>query len=272
MKWTITLLITLILTETAFTQSISQKGKPFSYSHTLTNGSDTIRSTKIEISVNILIGSATGASIYAELHKTNTDSFGIYQFNIGEGIPVSGQFDSIIWSEGIFYLRTKVARPGDNADTITRQVLMRVPPELSNDYEQGTIMANNHPEWGEWNFVNTRNKRPRLITIDLTTSYANLAYPANTYPIYRHYEWCDPDRDGYGNSFVVSYSENTNNHFIEHSNKLGDVQLYAKPFQELTVNSTNSRIDVLITKPESVPYHSETYAIKGPWKFIPIRF
>ena len=145
---------------------------------------------------------------------------------------------------------------------------MRLPPELSNDYEQGTVVSTEFPDHGYWHFINTRKQRPKLVTIDLTTSYANLAYPANTYPIYRHYEWCDPDRDGKGNAFGISYSENTNNEFIENTTTIGDVKLYAKPFQELTITSTNTEISVSISKPVPLTNHSETYAIKGPWKFI----
>ena len=200
--------------------------------------------------------------------KTQTDSAGIYHIDIGNGVARLGKFDSIIWSDGIFYLRTEFdSLPGIN-HTITRNILMRIPPDLSKDYEQGTVLSSEFPDHGSWHFRNNRNKRPKLVTVDLTTSYANLAYPANTYPIYRHYEWCDPDRDGTGNAFGISYSDNTSNYFTEHTTSFGDVRLYSKPFQEVNISSTNSEIVVTITKPIPLKNYAETYAIKGPWKFI----
>lgn len=268
MRFIFCFVLTLLSFKTAFPQSISQKGKPFNYTSILNSGSSLLKNANINIQISILKESANGEIIYSEEHKANTDSNGTYNIGIGTGFVLTGQFDSIIWSEGIFYLRTKVYQPNSKADTITRNILMRISPELSNDYEQGTVQSSAFPDYGSWQIKNSRNKRPKLVTVDLSTSYANLAYPANTYPIYRHYEWCDTDRDGKGNAFGISFSENTYNSFIENTTSMGDVKLYAKPFQEINISSTNTEIIISITKPVPIPNHSETYAIKGPWKFI----
>ncbi|MFT3910615.1 MAG: hypothetical protein QM737_14410 [Ferruginibacter sp.] len=247
--------------------SFSQKRQTIGYDGIL-NNDKLIKSAIAGLRLSILKNSETGAIIYTERHKINTDTAGKYHIEIGNGLQQTGQFDSIIWSDGVYYLRTEFdSLPGNNHG-FSRNILLRIPPELSNDYEQGTVLSSQFPDHGDWHFKNSRNKRPKLVTIDLTTSYANIAYPANTYPIYRHYEWCDPDRDGKGNTFGISYSDNTNNEFIENTTTIGNVRLYAKPFQELSITSTNSEISVSISKPVPLTNHSETYAIKGPWKFI----
>lgn len=245
-----------------------QERRTIGYDGVLSINNDSLKNTRARLTVSILKGKADGEIMYKEYQKIKTDSAAAYHVEIGSGIRIEGQFDSIIWSDGIFYLKTAIDSLPVKSSTITHNMLMRIPPELSNDYEQGTILSTDHPDYGIWRFPNSRHKRPKLVTIDLTTSYANLAYPANTYPIYRHFEWCDPDGDGIGNSFSISYSDNTNNYFRENTTVMGDVKLYMNPFQEVIVSSANSEITVNITKPIPLTNHSETYAIKGPWKFI----
>lgn len=248
--------------------SFSQKRQTIAYDGLLSSAGNAIKNSAVRVVVSILRGSASGAAVYTEQHITNTGPDGKYHIEIGNGTMTTGQFDSIVWSDGIFYLRTAIDPLGGTNYSITQNVLMRIPPDLSNDYEQGTVTSSEYRDHGTWRFRNNRNKRPRLITVDLTTFYANLAYPADTYPIYRHYEWCDPDRDGIGNSFVISYSDHTNNDFKENTTILGEVKLYPVPFQQLTLSSTTSEIMISITKPVPALNHGETYAIKGPWKFI----
>ena len=246
----------------------SQNAQTISYDAVLTTGATLLKNHTAGLLVSILKGSANGTVIYSERHSVKTDSAAAYHIRVGGGQALSGKFDSIIWSDGIFYLKI-ISDTGKQGNfSMTQNVLMRIPPDLNNEYEEGTVNSTDHPDWGEWHFANNRKKRPRLVTVDLSTSYANLAYPANTYPVYRHYEWCDPDRDGTGNSFSISYSEHTNNNFRENTTQLGEVKLYAAPFQELTISSTTNEISVSISKPVPVTNLGETYAIRGPWKFI----
>ena len=247
---------------------IAQTRQTISYDGKVNTSGKHPQNASIAIMLDILRGTDSGVAIYTERHGIVPDSGGKFHIEIGAGKPFSGQFDSITWSDGKFYLQTKIDGLEGTNYSLPPVSLIRVPPELSNDYEQGTVNATQHPDYGEWRFVNNRKRRPGLITIDLSTSYANLAYPADTYPVYRHYEWSDPDRDGIGNSFMISYSDHTNNSFIEKSTLLGDVKLYATAFQEIRISSTSNEILVSITKPVPVKNLSETYAIKGPWKFI----
>lgn len=247
---------------------VCQVRRTISYDGNITASGKRPPNASMNMMLDILKGTDTGISIYTERHRIVPDSAGSFHIEIGAGNVVAGQFDSIIWSDGRFYLRTRIDSLGGTAYPIIQNSLIRIPPELSNDYEQGTVNATDHPDYGEWRFVNSRKRRPKLVTIDLSTSYANLAYPADTYPVYRHYEWSDPDGDGLGNSFMISYSDHSNNSFITKSTLLGEVKLYATAFQEISLSSTGNEILVSISKPVPVKNLSETYAIKGPWKFI----
>ncbi len=245
-----------------------QQTIPFSYDGSFVINHKPLILSTVKLTLEILHGQENKETIYSESHLIKTDSFGYYHIDIGTGKQLSGNFDSIIWSDGVFYLRLTASHPAIAKNSFVKEILLRIPPNLEHDYEQGTVTATDHPDYGDWKLNHNRNQRPVLVTIDLSTSYANLAYPANTYPIYRHYEWSDLDRDGIGNSFCLTYSENTHHAFWENTKKLGDVKLYAKPFQELFVSSEKNTLTVSISKPEPQTNHSETYAIKGPWKFI----
>ncbi len=246
----------------------SQKKQTFSYQGIANDRGNLLKGSMLAIRLSILKDAETSPAIYEETHTARTDSSGIYFIEIGAGKNIAGQFDSIIWSEGSYYLKMGIDPNGGADYKITHKMLMRIPSELSNDHIEGTDTAITTPTWGSVRFPNTRNRRPKKVTVDLSTSYINVTYPADTYPIYRHFEWCDPDRNGVGNAFMISYSENTNNAFVENTTKLGEVRLYAIPFQELLISSTNNMIEISITKPIPMTDHGRTFEIKGPWKFI----
>jgi hypothetical protein len=134
--------------------------------------------------------------------------------------------------------------------------------------KEGIVMADTAADCGEIVIPNPHHKRPRKVTVDLTTSYVNLSYPADTYPVYRHFEWFDYNLDGIGNALVLSYSENTTHAFFENTKLMGEVKLYSSPFQQLKISSEANLVRLTLTKPEPITNFSATYAIKGPWKMI----
>ena len=147
-------------------------------------------------------------------------------------------------------------------------VTLRSPTELKPENLEGMAVADTAADCGTVIIAHNRHKRPRKITVDLSSSYVNIRYPADTYPVYRHYEWCDEDRNGSGNGLTLSYSENTTHAFFENSNKMGEVKLYAVPFQELFVASTENETKITLTHAKPLENLNQTYAIKGPWKMI----
>ena len=204
--------------------------------------------------------------IYSETQQIKTDAEGSYTMEIGSGKILSGTYSSIIWSDGEYFL---FIESDSTCPTIFKhRVLMRMPTIIDSQNMEGTESADTLKNYGTITIQHSKKKRPRKITIDLSSSYVNIAYPGDGYPIYRHYEWVDPDLNGLGNSLELTYSEKTNHALWENSQKLGEVKLYAAPFQELFVSSGSNQIVVNITKPKPIDNLNQTYAVKGPWKII----
>jgi hypothetical protein len=183
---------------------------------------------------------------------------------IGDGKNSEGNVDSIIWSDGSFSLQISSIEN----NTFEEIIPLRIPTIIHPENTEGLISDSENKGFGKFVINKTQQKLPKKITIDLTTNYVNLDYPADTYPIYRHYEWFDIDGDGYGNCFMLTYSDKTTHEFWQNSKKIGDVKLYAIPFQEIIINDLQNNIDFEITKPEKVKNLSLTYAIKSPFSLI----
>jgi hypothetical protein len=62
---------------------------------------EVLSDVSMEVEFNIYEGSATGPTVYSEIHSdVLTDSFGLFTVKIGDGVVVSGDFSSIDWSNG----------------------------------------------------------------------------------------------------------------------------------------------------------------------------
>jgi len=107
----------------------------------------------IGLEISIIQGSSTGTVVYSEtyspLPKTNEN--GLATVEIGSGIPTSGKFSDITWSEGPFYLKTQTDPNGGTAYSISgTSQLLSVPFALhSNSVES---IKETDPTWvGEAN-------------------------------------------------------------------------------------------------------------------------
>lgn len=65
--------------------------------------------------IAILQGSQTGAIVYQESHSPTTNAFGLANMMIGSGTVMNGNFSSIDWSNGPYYVQTAVDPTGGNA-------------------------------------------------------------------------------------------------------------------------------------------------------------
>ena len=221
---------------------------------------------KITIPVNIKIiqQNTNNIELYSENQIMKVDSAGNYFMMIGNGKNREGNVDSIIWSDGSFFLQISSLEKNKFEETIP----LRIPTNIHPENTEGIITDSENKGFGKFSIKKSPSRAPKKITFDLSTNYVNLDYPGDTYPIYRHYEWFDTDGDGNGNSFMLTYSDKTTHEFWQNSKKIGDVKLYAIPFQEIIINDLQNNIDFEITKPEKVKNLSITYAIKSPFSLI----
>jgi hypothetical protein len=104
MKKILSFLAAIIITSNLFAQA-PQK---MSYQAVIRNASNNlVVNAPVKMRISILQGSATGTSVYSELHSTTTNANGLVSIEIGAGTSPTGTFSSINWGNGTFYLKTE---------------------------------------------------------------------------------------------------------------------------------------------------------------------
>jgi len=122
MKKLFTVLVAVILTATLWAQS-PQK---MSYQAVIRNASNnSVVNTIISMKISIIHGSISGTAVYVETQNPTTNANGLVSIEIGGGTIVSGNFASINWANGPYYIKTETDPTGGNNYTIigTSQLL-----------------------------------------------------------------------------------------------------------------------------------------------------
>lgn len=230
--------------------------------------SGSLSNQSFDLKISIYQNEEHNTPIFSEFNTIKTDNFSDFVLNIGAGKNITGNIDALNWSDGTFTLVIESDTLKKKQTFFKHVTVLRIPTVLDQENLEGMVNDAEQKGWGDISIPNPKREPPKKITVDLSTQYVNVAYPSDTYPIYRHYEWYDLDGNGFGNSLMLTFSEKTKHEFFENVNKLGEVKLYTKPFQELLIKSLGSSIDLLLTQPEKITNLNQTYAIKGPWKII----
>ena len=128
MKKIYSILAGLLLTASVFAQA-PQK---MSYQAVIRNSSNTlITSAPIGMQISVLQGSASGTAVYVETQTPSTNANGLVSVEIGGGTVVSGNFSSINWATGPYFIKTETDPTGGTVYTITgTNELMSVPYAL----------------------------------------------------------------------------------------------------------------------------------------------
>lgn len=69
--------------------------------------------------ISILQGTATGTEVYVETHSSATNSNGLVSLEIGMGNVISGDFSTIDWANGPYFVKTETDIKGGSKYTIT---------------------------------------------------------------------------------------------------------------------------------------------------------
>ena len=77
------------------------------------NNGTVISNHLIAIKLSILSGSVTGNSVYMETHLKNTDAYGLFNLQIGQGTIFSGTFSAINWGDNSYFLKIEMDLTGD---------------------------------------------------------------------------------------------------------------------------------------------------------------
>jgi hypothetical protein len=118
MKAAITFLSVILISLTLWAQS-PQK---MSYQAVVRDGSNNlVTSTAVGMRISILQGTPAGTEVYKELFSPDpqTNVNGLVTLEIGTGIPLTGTFASINWSNGPYYIKVETDPDGGTNYTIT---------------------------------------------------------------------------------------------------------------------------------------------------------
>ena len=106
MKKVFTFLAAVLLTASVFAQSPEK----MSYQAVIRDASDIlVTDTQIGMQISILQGSASGTAVYVETQEPTTNTNGLVSLEIGAGTVVSGDFATIDWENGPYFIKTETA-------------------------------------------------------------------------------------------------------------------------------------------------------------------
>jgi hypothetical protein len=116
MKKIITICAAILLTANMFAQSPNK----MSYQAVIRNASNALVTNQaIGMRISILQNSPSGTAVYVETQTPTTNTNGLASIEIGGGTIVSGNFASINWANGPYFVKTETDPSGGNNYTIT---------------------------------------------------------------------------------------------------------------------------------------------------------
>ena len=100
--------------------TFGQAPQKMSYQAVIRNASNVlVTSAPVGMQISILQGSSTGSSVYVEKQIPTTNTNGLVSLEIGTGAVVSGNFATINWATGPYFIKTETDPTGGTSYTIT---------------------------------------------------------------------------------------------------------------------------------------------------------
>jgi hypothetical protein len=125
-------IITLAILLLSFAYGIAQSPQKMSFQAVVRNNTNTLLSNQpVGLKMSILQGSATGTVVYSESQTATTNTNGLVSIQIGSGSVLSGNFSTIDWSNGPYFIQTETDVNGGTNYTLTSTTqLLSVPYAL----------------------------------------------------------------------------------------------------------------------------------------------
>ena len=119
------ILITLTLFFSMLAAAFAQAPQKFTYQAVVRNESNTLVRGTVGVRITILQGGANGTMVYQETHTANTNANGLMTLQIGGGTVLNGDFATIDWASGPYFLKTETDPNGGTNYTVqgTQQML-----------------------------------------------------------------------------------------------------------------------------------------------------
>ena len=110
--------------------SFAQNGINYQGAATDADGAKLVNQN-ISLKTSVLQGGVDGTTSYSEIHNTTTDQFGLFNVVIGQGVSISGDFETISWGSGDHFLKVELdATGGTNYNLVSTTQMMSVPYAL----------------------------------------------------------------------------------------------------------------------------------------------
>jgi len=148
-KRIITICALLLMTVSVFAQAPEK----MSYQAVVRDGSNNlVSSAAVGMQISILQGSSSGTAVYVETQTPTSNVNGLVSLEIGTGTVVNGDFTSIDWSNGPYFIKTESDPTGGTNYTITgTSQLLSVPYALhakTADSVSGTVSVGDFAHGG----------------------------------------------------------------------------------------------------------------------------
>jgi len=125
MKKIITICAAVLMTASVFAQSPNK----MSYQAVIRNNSNAlVTSSAVGMRISILQTTPSGTAVYVETQTPTTNANGLVSIEIGGGTVVSGNFATIDWANGPYFVKTEIDPTGGTNYSITgTSLLLSVP-------------------------------------------------------------------------------------------------------------------------------------------------
>ena len=125
------LILFLFIAVVTVTAAFSQAPQKFTYQAVVRNESNTLVRGNVGVRISILQGGANGTIVYQETHTAVTNVNGLMTLQVGGGTILNGDFASIDWANGPYFLKTEIDPNGGTNYTVEgTQQLLSVPYAL----------------------------------------------------------------------------------------------------------------------------------------------
>ena len=126
------LLLSFVAAATLSLTSFGQAPEGFKYQAVVRDAGNIILNNQaVGLRMTIQQGSIGGTTVYAETFSTTTNAYGLVNLEIGNGTVVSGDFTTIDWANGPFFMETAAdVTGGTNYTVMGTSQLMSVPYAL----------------------------------------------------------------------------------------------------------------------------------------------
>ena len=183
MKKIYTLIFGIILSASLFAQAPDA----FNYQAVVRDGEgDEIANTTVGLQISILQGSENSSPIYVESFSPETNSLGLISVEVGMGTVVSGDFESINWGDGPYFVKSAVDPAGGNSYTdLGASQLVSVPYALMAAKAEMAVTAESAASAGEAVNAQTAINAQTAANADMAAManeavYADTAFYADT--------------------------------------------------------------------------------------------